>query len=278
MAGRQVAVKAVRNTYGSFERERKMLVRLARVDQQTPHLSRLLATFETTSAHNLYHGAQFYFMFPKAEYNLWEFWKNNPPPAHDNCHPDTGRLARWVAKQCLGLAQALHGIHEHKPGKDDDDPDSRNNGFHGDLKPQNILYVTDWAGYDEPFGLLQIADFGLSNFYGSISIENVQDRRAPHYTNPPEAATLLRASKPLDIWAIGCIFLEFLTWLTQGYQGLRKFRHERKKKEDASPFTPDYAFYQVREVAVNEPHGSTTVFSVSEKVLEVSQLPFAGFD
>lgn len=257
---RPVAVKMVSNRKGTFYRERSMLVRLANGHRSTPHLAQLLATFETPGKLGVNGGKTHYFMFEKAEYNLRQFWKQHPVPILDE-----GSLGRWVAKQCLGLIEALHIIHEFKPGPRGDDPGNRTHGLHGDIKPENILYFHNWKGYHDPRGLLQITDFGLSSFHGTVSANNIPGAANAYYYSPPEATALLRVSQSLDIWMMGCLFMELLTWLVEGSRGLTEFRHRRKDKGEALLWNSDYCFYQVRE----EADPACTTISISEAVMKV---------
>jgi serine/threonine protein kinase len=99
---------------------------------------------------------------------------------------------------------------------------------HGDIKPENIL----WFGQefaDNPSGILQLADLEFERFH------NLDDRSrvSPlNMTGSPTYAPLeltLKAviSRAYDIWSLGCVFLEFITWLLGGQAQVYAFAEFR---------------------------------------------------
>jgi len=108
------------------------------------------------------------------------------------------------------------------------DPDEEMFGRHGDLKPENILWFNYLEGVDKA-GVLQIADLGLGRFH-RLESRSRQDPRtitgSPTYI-PPELALERYVSRAYDIWSLGCIFLEFITWLLEGDVGLVSFGQAR---------------------------------------------------
>jgi len=72
--------------------------------------------------------------------------------------------------------------------------------LHRDIKPGNILFDTD--------GVLKLADFGSSRYYGTPDREMTAHITTRYY-RPPE---MLYGSKyyggGVDIWSAGCIFAE----------------------------------------------------------------------
>ena len=47
---------------------------------------------------------------------------------------------------------------------------------------------------------------------------------------PPEARGEQPTSRPHDIWALGCLFLELLIWHEKGWAALQTFRVEREEE------------------------------------------------
>ncbi|MCJ1388651.1 Sperm motility kinase 2A [Xylographa bjoerkii] len=91
--------------------------------------------------------------------------------------------------------------------------------IHGDIKPANILVKERHIFY---------ADFGLSRFnisnIGIAKSENV----ATTYSADPGTITARYAApeiqqgareKPYDVWSLGCVFLNLLTWLLHESEG-----------------------------------------------------------
>jgi serine/threonine protein kinase len=154
-------------------------------------------------------------MFHWADSNLKELWKNHP-------EVDTGSgNCRWLIKQCVGIATSLRRIHrvaDSFHGEEQSNslnvPSSHNQGGdkswgrHGDIKPENILWF-------KQRNLLVISDFGLSRFHTKHS------KSADPYDSlfgisatyrAPECDLRLNINQKYDIWALGCVFLEFISW------------------------------------------------------------------
>ncbi|KAK3689904.1 kinase-like domain-containing protein [Podospora appendiculata] len=198
-----------------FDQEVKMLRNLG---GKVPHTVKLLATFR--------HGRTFCLVFPWAECDLLEYWFRLPGPP-----PVDAVLARWVSEQCLGLVKALSWMHDPKGAVLDPKNHEPLFGRHGDIKPENILWFLDSAGpshLDE--GQLVISDFGLSalnhkDTRTGIDNKNIMNTRA--YAPPESILPDDGISRAIDIWALGCVYLEFVTWLLGGHNLVAVFREAR---------------------------------------------------
>lgn len=185
---------------------------------------RLLCSFEYQNT--------FYLIFPFADANLEQFWKEIFPSVEDL--PRGPDLARWVVGEVLGLVRGLHLIHNaptknatHKP-----------NGRHGDIKPQNILWFRgekdpELAAHDETLGMLKICDFGITDFRSDVSVSRVNAYtvprtdayRAPECELGPEG----RTSQKYDAWSLGCVLLYFVSWYAQGWdEGIDAFTDRQR--------------------------------------------------
>jgi cyclin-dependent kinase 7 len=74
--------------------------------------------------------------------------------------------------------------------------------LHRDLKPDNLLFMTD--------GSMKLADFGLARMYGTPK-QRLSPQAITLWYKPPEM--LLGAyeySSAADMWSVGCIFAELL--------------------------------------------------------------------
>lgn len=250
-----LAVKQLTSQREGFDREVGMLKRL-NSDPPHPHLVVLLATYE--------HRHSFHLIFPWADADLLGYWERiNSVPDRDP------RTAKWLARQCKGLADALATIHRFltssndsllsDPGPDGSTQPARpavNSpglgamrqdetgakvlfGLHGDIKPPNILWFPNRPGDLEAkhgSGLLKITDFGISEFTRDNTtsrkrIGNSHSYRAPEVDDPDALV-----GPPYDIWALGCVYLEFVAWHFEGWAGVRSFQHQRSTLD----IHPDY--------------------------------------
>lgn len=191
-----------------------------------PHLVRLLATWRQNGS--------WYLLFPWANGNLREYWDDHQIPQRD------ASQAQWIAKQCWGIAQGLKKM--HRSVTEEKLSPIRDWGIHGDLKPENILWFDDPKDKN---GILVISDFGFTRFHGrdSRSIAapagNTSTYRAPEYdlTNPR------KISRAYDMWTLGCLYLEFVTWYLTGPKGVADTFEGKRIKEDRGQCIPEDKFF-----------------------------------
>ncbi|RGP81739.1 kinase domain-containing [Fusarium longipes] len=190
-------------------------------DKDYPHLIRLLWTFSIGPIHHL--------VFPCADGNLWDLWKQYEHPLAQKRDYST---ALWFARQCLGIVEGLSLIHRncHEVSSKD-----KQHGRHGDLKPENILWFksenTDELGYI--LGTLKLTDFGLTEFHGTNSRSGINAAGvgfSPTY-RAPEYDVHMKVSQSYDIWSLACVLLEFTTWYLKGWTGVDSFSTARLREE-----------------------------------------------
>lgn len=208
-----------------FEKERTILVALE--TKRNDHLVKLLFSYEYKGSYHL--------VFRRAQGNLRDYWEQKPELRY------SPELVLWSLKQMSGIAQGLYAIHNFKVTI----PLSMSNtemqtpqgqalmsvsqgeerfGRHGDLKPENIIWFPTADG-----GLCQITDFGLGRFHG----RDTRTKAAPYtiYSSPtyepPECHIFMPVSRAYDMWSIGCIFLEWVSWILKGWKGVEDFSVRR---------------------------------------------------
>lgn len=192
-------------------------------------------------------------MFPWADANLRTYWyEHKPTPEFE------ASTILWSLQQMLGIAQALSLIHNFRPTlplgapstKDLNLPkdmrldvklDEQQFGRHGDIKPENIL----WLKKD---GTLKVADFGLGRFHSRDSRSKVDPQTVPASPTyvPPELALGVKVSRAYDIWSLGCMFLEFITWILAGAETIEEFSDFRGLFFASTEINDDY-FYTILE-------------------------------
>lgn len=267
------ALKSLRSEdRGGFELEAKALAKI----KPKPHLVSVLTAFKYQNKYHL--------LFRWAEGgNLANFWSQQRSDISHN-------TVCWFAQQCQGLADGLDGIHNAKLSetevgrviRDSITPmspvqsrtsenmlmpsvkgDNKDCGRHGDIKPQNILWFKqDYNRYGH--GVLKISDFGLTTFHSALTtkVGNVVPVTLSYAA--PERVIDSDLSRPFDIWSLGCVYLEFITWLLLGPKEVKEFKQKRLgQKDDRTKFETD-EFYSV----YRETNGAYA--TVKEPVTEVS--------
>jgi serine/threonine protein kinase len=211
-----------------WEREVAALRTMNELKQK--HIVRFLTAFRRYTDHQR---PEHYLIFEWADGgNLRNLWKRHHSPKL------TGSLIKEVIQQILGLATALeaaHNLNNH----------SGASYRHGDLKPENILVFEN----GREIGDLKIGDWGEARYQGvrtEMRPSGSKSRFGTVRYEAPEVKTGIqenyigqrkeRRSRLYDIWALGCISLEFFVWLLEGWDGLQHFNME---------ITGDDSFYQI---------------------------------
>ena len=211
-----------------FKRETDMLQALSKLKH--PHVLQLLTTYKFRGRYHL--------IFPYAKCNLRELWNSIS-------NVDEMWVA-WSLRQILGIASGLMQIHCFRSreakysilpnlapegGLNSLEGAEEWYGRHGDLKPENILWFDD-MDENSGQGVLVIADFGLARFHRWESKSKVDPKTIGGTVTyaPPDVALHSNISRAYDIWSLGCLYLEFITWLVDGSQYLDNFGEARIAK------------------------------------------------
>ncbi|KAK2774504.1 protein kinase domain-containing protein [Colletotrichum kahawae] len=203
-----------------------------------PHLTKLLATY--------YHHEHYYFVFPWADGNLREFWQRYETPKPDHS------LIIWLAEQSAGIASGLKLIQHPPQNLELTVQDARDYGRHGDLKPENILWFRDPDAEESLIGsgLLKIADFGLTRYHRQNSryqkLQSGGGFKCSLTYKAPEVDVVDSVSEAYDIWTLGCLLLEFITWYLRGWQAVDDFSASRaNESHDPDHDIPLDTFFNV---------------------------------
>lgn len=178
-------------------------------------------------------GPHRYLIFPWADGgNLFDFWTQY---GGYEKRRDVARLIPKILEQLMGLASALVSLHDLSP---DSDEFCR----HSDLKPENIL-LFDLPRYClNGLGTWKMADLGLAKFHTDAT--QARHNRTATSTRgfgtilyqPPEYAADPRppTSRLVDIWSMGCIILQLVTWLVYGVDRVRELYRQTQAGFTAS--------------------------------------------
>ncbi|KAM0237419.1 hypothetical protein ACHAP5_009049 [Fusarium lateritium] len=167
----------------------------------------------------------------------------------------------WFFKQCSGLALGLRRLHHPssfartssavnngiQTAEDILDEDQKSKfGRHGDIKPENILW---FKNYNNDLNHMAICDFGSTEFNSIYSKSHVDARGVTGYSKtyqPPDTRLGSEVSQKIDVWSLGCVFLEFVSWFLLGYQEtVEEFPKRRMRPHPRYPeniFTEDRFF------------------------------------
>ncbi|KAK0377251.1 CMGC protein kinase [Colletotrichum limetticola] len=238
-----------------FEEEVKQLKRFG---GRHHHIVTLLATFTVQVRNEL----EYFLLFPWADCDLLAFWERGSKQERNH------QFFQWVAKQLCGISNAVSFIHD--PGELDANGE-RIYGRHGDIKPENVLWFKSLG-----HGNLVLSDLGLTRTHRIQSRSNRPGEKIPVSPNyrPPECdidGKNGKVSRSFDIWTLGCLFLEFVVWTLEGWEGWLAFRQRRMSPYIHGHDTPVY-FEIVRVKGVEyavDIKGSVTRDLIQTKMLIV---------
>lgn len=196
---------------------------------------RLLTAFQ--------HRERSYILFPYAnEISLEKLWRSYAPPGV--VQDSNGVLVAnwytddWLVRECFGIASALAATH----GFDDNRHDAARVLLHADIKPENILCFRT-PGSDTPVKL-KLADFGEakvfepSNPLKTNKVAHLMTYRPPEHS--PESPLTLN----YDVWCLGCLFLDFVTWAILGQTGVDSFSSVREDEQSGSGQVIEDTFFK----------------------------------
>lgn len=175
-------------------------------------------------------------IFDWAETDLGDFWEHNPSD------PTSQEALHWLIQQSHGMAQGLSKVH----GDDDSSQQSpshkthiQNRGRHGDIKPANILCFSQGDG-DLSRLRLVIADFTLMRFHSpnSLGVTKADGLGCSLSYRPPEKdmGDKFPIDQPYDVWTLGCVYLEFLTWHLLGHEAVHGHCFQNSLGQDVQSF------------------------------------------
>lgn len=193
-----------------------------------------------------------YILLPKARCDLKAMLTRQDAPYVNR------ETVKWLFSQLHGLADAMK--HFHALGNQGNSTSLNTNvrwAYHHDIKPTNILVFERELNFHP---ILKLNDFGA----GRISSPNEKGRSHTEsevfgtttYFAPEAEPGGEGASRPFDMWSLGCVFLEMLVWLFRlfeeegdGDEGggiahhVERFRDLREKFSGANPNNLEDKFY-----------------------------------
>ncbi|KAK1633229.1 protein kinase [Colletotrichum phormii] len=232
--------KLTSHSRDSFNLELSSLVSTAQ-NYQKKHIIQLLATFEVKNAAT--RESTFYLLFDWADGTLNKFWQSNQALVRDKKH------CKWMATQFYEVCEALRYVHNDREPTvrylEDRDSNKQLYGRHGDIKPGNFL----WFKSDSFPGILALADFGLGRLHTQVS-RSKQDpnslERTATYRCPEFDLEFGLVSPRSDIFSLGCVFLEYVTWFLLGLEDVEKTFPDFRLEQDKHGFDSD-VFFSIKD-------------------------------
>jgi len=252
-----------------------------------PHLVSLLTTYEQSN--------RFYLVFHWAEADLADYWKErNPRPFVNH------KMILWMAQQCKGIANGLSKIHHYESSSSKVHPNLARKfhglsgqtlvpprshgpandmeqlyGRHGDIKPANVLLFRDPV-VDENMGTLKLTDFGLAEFKAHSRSYKPKSKVAasPSYRPPECDLQGGEIGRSYDIWTLGCLYLEFITWLLGGWDLVQEFTDKRTSRDPMWADIPTDTFFEIVECSDTRTPGAMIKLSVTNVGHALRKLTF----
>lgn len=188
----------------NFARENSAL-KILQAKCQHPNIVPLLACYR--------YGSQYSFLFPRADCDLYMYFEQTNPPQTDR---ETLQLFERISK----LASALGEIHNCEIVLEADGRriDFSQIGYHRDLKPKNILKMGE---------VFMISDFGLARFKDNKSSSKTTWGWGFSTYSAPECKQGANVNRLADVWSLGCIFSEVVTFAILGMEGILEYSQQR---------------------------------------------------
>ena len=161
----------------------------------------------------------------------------------------TREMALWLLRQITGLAGAINHIHNPAPpagNKDLSSNATKRQGYHHDIKPENMLVYYRLDTYIA--GDIKLTDFGKGKM-NDVPGGSRTSRAIVSHQSHSQIGTLTYASpdhdlngttsRPDDMWAIGCVVTELLEWVfLKPKEGEKSFQSAR-----VAPMSDDSDMY-----------------------------------
>jgi serine/threonine protein kinase len=140
-------------------------------------------------------------------------------------------------------------------------------GRHGDIHPGNLLYFElNHEDRRRAQGILKIADFGQAELNSKLSKTKTRSVAHTLTYRPPECDLQPKViGQVYDIWCLGCVYLEFITWTLGGAELLTRFAQERLSPDYFQDMQKTDTFFEV----VQHPITRKPRVKVKDKVIQV---------
>lgn len=166
----------------------------------------------------------YHLLLEYGDYDLHEYFETFQPPSLPG---DISQFWMDLSSVVYALGK-IHNLQDIVEGKT-----NSYYGWHGDIKPENILYCKDnW----------KIADPGFAHFVLGSKVRRDKGGRpvinlrggTTTYAPPEFVSSHSLVTQGFDIWSLGCVFSEAATWILLGPRGVKQYRYARKSIANSS--------------------------------------------
>ncbi|KAI0805505.1 kinase-like protein [Xylaria sp. FL0064] len=196
-------------------------------NQQAPQHDRIVPVLTAFK-----HREEFHFIFPYANGgNLEELWKKYSTSNAAGSLLASWYSPQWLLSECLGLAEGLAATHRPSAIAELGTQYHLAPQLHADLKARNILCFEAIEGGRQSY-TLKLADFGFARKVDENSTLKVGDMTHTQTYRPPEYDIEDVIHLNYDVWCLGCVYVEFITWAVMGWPEVDKFAGKRIEERD----------------------------------------------
>lgn len=179
-----------------------------------------------------YKGGNYHLLFPWPQGTLRDLWAMTPEETVQKFKLGPHALKRWLLEQCLGIGRAFAQMHDLSYA-------------HGRIRPENIFWCYTDDSQPGPLSMGHLKVF-----------DDVVDAR------PAGSLGYLKG----DIWSLGCLYLEFITWYVMGSVAVDKPGPRPEELEPREPSRGKF-FMWLSAMSGQDGAGSVEVMSIYEAKL-----------
>ncbi|KAI3327010.1 kinase-like protein [Xylariaceae sp. AK1471] len=219
------ALKTVKRGFWDLGKDRFQEEFIA--NQQAPRHDRIVPLLAAFTHRNKYH-----LIFPYASGgNLVELWETYSSSEALGDRPAAWYSSQWLLKECLGIAESLAATHQPTDNTGLGKLYNPAPQLHADIKPRNILCFETVEKGKQSF-TLKLADFGFARKVNEDSTLATGDVSHTKTYRPPEYDLEDLVHLNYDVWCLGCVYLEFITWAVLGWSEVENFCSARLEERD----------------------------------------------
>lgn len=198
----------------------------------------------------------------EAGVDLRTYWETNSPT------PDRHGKLLWLATQFQGITGGLAMFYQSEMKSKLDSMDKR---FTNVATIPETIFLSPHDEDSDP-GVLRLEKFRRGSSINSLRSRGHAFLFSPTYRAPEFDSSVVRFLSPAsEVWALGCVYLEFFTWWLGGWSYVREFSKRRVDRDPGYSRYPNFTSDAFFSVTTNKNEDSSE-YQVKQQVTEVSVL------